>query len=98
LSKESTVAAIAPSCDTEGEQPSPSPEPLPTPEHNDQEGEDMPTVASADNAPPSTGWGLLTDTGETEENRIDDPNAAMVKATIPKATKPKKVPNTSAAN
>lgn len=98
LSKESTVADIAPPSDTEGEQPSPPPEPLPTPEYNDQKGENIPTVPNADDSPPSTGWGLLTDTGETEENRIDDPNAAMVKATIPRETKAKKVPNTRAAN
>lgn len=88
LSQESTVAASAPTSDTEGEQPSPPPAPLPTTEHSDQASDAIPAAPSVDNSPPSTGWGLLTDTGETEENRIDDPNAAMVKATTPRKTKP----------
>lgn len=33
-----------------------------------------------DSAPDLPGMGLLTDTGETEENRVDNPQAAMVKA------------------
>jgi hypothetical protein len=98
LSQESTVATSAPTSDTEGEPPSPPPAPLQTTEHSDQASDAIPAAPRIDNSPPSTGWGLLTDTGETEENRIDDPNAAMVKATTPRKTKPRKVPNTSAAN
>lgn len=41
--------------------------------------------ASADDQPEPPGMGLLTDTGETAENRLDNPQAAMVKvSTNPK--------------
>lgn len=96
VSQESTAtvtasAPVAPEID--GEQPAHPPEPLPTPEHNDQASDDLPAPPNVDNTPPSRGWGLLTDTGETEENRLDAPNAAMVRATViskkPKPVAPK---------
>jgi SPOR domain len=90
LSQESTVTATAPVApEIDSEQPAIPPEPLPTPAHTDQTSDDIPASPSIDNTPPPRGWGLLTDTGETEENRLDNPNATMVRATvISKKTKP----------
>jgi hypothetical protein len=86
LSPESTDAASASASETDSEPPAPPLAPPPIGEHNDQREGDGPASPNDHNTRPSAGWGLLTDTDETEENRLDDPNAAMVRA----STNPKK--------
>jgi SPOR domain len=102
VSQESTFTAGAPvTPEIDDEQPAPPPEPLPTPANNDQTSTDRPASPSIDNTPPPRGWGLLTDTGETEENRLDDPNATMVRATVfSKKAKPvaPKIPTQAVTN
>jgi hypothetical protein len=102
VSQESTgTASIPVAPEIDGEQPAPPLEPLPAPAHNDQASGNIPASPSIDHTSPSRGWGLLSDTGETEENRLDDPNATMVRATvISKQAKPvaPKIPTQAVTN
>jgi hypothetical protein len=44
-------------------------------------------TATTEQKPMNRGVGLLTDTGETEENQLVEPHSTQVKTTIPKRTK-----------